>query len=78
MTSIIVVIAAFFVMYLIVYVRQIKKKKEDEFSSVEEFQNDYKKYQKETPQKHGYTRNNKYTYKYVTKYNSSEDYREKR
>ena len=77
MTSIFIVIAAFFIMYIIIYVRQLRKNKEDEVNSVEEFRNEYKKYQDEALQKYKKTRNNKYTYKYVTKYNSSEDYREK-
>ena len=37
MTSIIIVLAAFFIMYLIVFLGQIKRKKENQFSSVEEF-----------------------------------------
>lgn len=93
MTSIIIVLAAFFIMYLIVFLRQIKRKKENEFSSVEEFHKSYDRYRaigsdRETLHKYrrNYNQSNSgksssksgYTYKYVTKYNNPEDYREKR
>lgn len=44
MTSIIIVLAAFFIMYLIVFLGQIKRKKENQFSSVEEFHRTYDRY----------------------------------
>ncbi len=86
MTSIIIVLAAFFIMYLIIFLKQVKRKKEDEFSSVEEFRKNYNRYQitdndKEAMNHSHYgNRSSKsgYTYKYVTKYNNPEDYREKR
>jgi hypothetical protein len=82
-------------MYLIIFLKQVKKKKEDDFSSVEEFHKKYSKYKstdndRETTHKYGrnnYNSHNNqsgqsgyksgYTYKYVTKYNNPEDYREK-
>ena len=83
MTSIIIVLAAFFIMYLIVFLGQIKRKKENQFSSVEEFHRTYDRYKstsqtRETIYKRSTDRNNstnspsksKYTYKYITKYNT--------
>lgn len=92
MTSIIIVLAAFFIMYLIVFLGQIKRKKENQFSSVEEFHRTYDRYKStsETREPIYKNRNNsvnpqsksKYTYKYITKYNTPQnhqrDYQEKR
>lgn len=92
MTSIIIVLAAFFIMYLIVFLGQIKRKKENQFSSVEEFHRNYDRYKSvsETRETIYKNKNNsinpqsksKYTYKYITKYNTPQnyqrDYQEKR
>lgn len=77
MKSIFIVIAAFFIMYIIVYIRQIKKTKENDVNAVEEFRSDYKKYQDNALKKYKNPKTG-YTYKYITKYNSPEDYREKK
>ncbi len=87
MTSIIIVLAAFFIMYLIVFLGQIKRKKENQFSSVEEFHRTYDRYKsisqtRETIYKRSTDRNNstnspsksKYTYKYITKYNTPKNH----
>lgn len=80
MTSIFIVIVAFFIMYIIVYIRQIRKTKENNVNAVEEFRSDYKKYQDDAIRKYKNPKSNNstnYTYKYITKYNNPEDYREK-
>lgn len=73
MVSIIVVIAAFLIMYVITFIRQVKRNRNDETNSVEQFHNNYRTYQNEALRKYKNTDRNKY----ITRYNSSEDYREK-
>ncbi len=71
-------IIAFLLVYFLIYIRQVKRKRGNSMNSVEKFHNSYLK-----PQAHTryYIRNSqpkRDTYnKYITKYNSSEDYREK-
>lgn len=80
MLIIVIIIAAFLILYLMMFLRQTKDRKENEINAVEEFRNDYGKRNENFSQNNNRNnkRENSYTYKYVTKYNSPEDYREKR
>lgn len=78
-------IIAFLLVYFLLYVRKIKNKREHSMNSVEQFHNNYLRQTPNPPSKQAHTRHyirnsqpkqDAYT-KYVTKYNSSEDYREK-
>ncbi len=77
MLIIVIIIAAFLILYLMMFLRQNKDRKENEINAVEEFRNNYGKRNENLSQNNN-KRENSYTYKYVTKYNSPEDYREKR
>ena len=70
---IIFVIAFLVVMYVLMYVKN-KKRKENEITSVEQFHNNYIDRRKEMKTRREIAQRNS---NYVTKYNSSEDYREK-
>ncbi len=76
MIVIVIIIAAFLILYLTSFIRQIRQKKDNEINTVEEFRNNYGKNKKEIISQN--ITESGYTYKYVTKYNSPEDYREKR
>ena len=80
MLIIVIIIAAFLILYLMMFLRQNKDRKENEINAVEEFRNNYGKRNENFSQNNNKNnkRENSYTYKYVTKYNSPEDYREKR
>ncbi len=70
---IILIVAFLVVMYLISYAKN-KKKKENEISSVEEFRMNYIDRREEMKKRREIAQKNS---NYITKYNSSEDYREK-
>lgn len=71
-------IIAFLLVYFIIYSRQVKRKREDTPNSVEQFHNNYsKRFQgNQEDLRNPQPKRDTYT-KYVTKYNSTEDYREK-
>ena len=78
-------IIAFLLVYFLLYVRKTKNKREHSMNSVEQFHNNYLNRTPNPPSKQAHSRHyirnsqskrDTYT-KYVTKYNSSEDYREK-
>lgn len=75
MRLLIVFIVIFLViMYVLIYSKQNKKRKEHENSSVEEFRSNYIERREEMQKRREIAQRNA---NYVTKYNSSEDYREK-
>ncbi len=73
-TLIICTIIIFLIIFLGVYPRYKKMRKEKEHSAVAEFRNNYTERRKEM-QRHRDALTS--TTNYITKYNSSEDYREK-
>lgn len=70
---IIFVIAFLVIMYVLMYAKN-KKRKENEISSVEEFRRNYIDRREEMQKRREIAQKNS---NYITKYNSSEDYREK-
>ena len=48
MLIIVIIIAAFLILYLMMFLRQTKDRKENEINAVEEFRNDYGKDRKST------------------------------
>lgn len=71
---IIFIVVFLVVMYILIYAKRNKKRKENAFSSVEEFRSNYIDRRKEMQKRREIARK---TSNYITKYNSSEDYREK-
>lgn len=79
MIIIVIITAAFLILYLTSFIRQVRQKKENEINTVEEFHNNYGiNHNKEAFPQNRNTRESGSAYKYITKYNSSEDYSEKR
>lgn len=68
------IIVFFVIMFFGTYLRSKKNRKETEYSSVENFHNNYIERRKQMEMRRGVAARNS---NYITKYNSSEDYREK-
>lgn len=62
------------VMYILMYSRQNKRRKENEINAVDEFRSNYIDRREEMKKRREMRQGNA---NYITKYNSSEDYREK-